>query len=107
MGSTGAAGMADAINEGLVEEETALIWHLRSNHYPPLPMALVPLARWVINIANGAAAQGDAALIWETMVILPATEEAGQMTVNGKEQISVGDAIEFMHLNEFIDWSDL
>ncbi len=43
MGNSVAAGYADAIDQGLCSLDSALAAHLQSNHYPPLPMELVPV----------------------------------------------------------------
>lgn len=43
MGSTQAEGLAAAIDEGLASLEMALTFHLTSNHYPPVPTAMVPV----------------------------------------------------------------
>jgi hypothetical protein len=37
----------------LVDLDTALHWHARSNHYPPLPTTLVPVWKEVIKWVNG------------------------------------------------------
>jgi len=36
----------------LADIDTALNWHARGNHYPPLPTTLVPVWKEVINWAN-------------------------------------------------------
>jgi len=41
MGNSVASGYADAIDQGLCSLDSALAAHLQSNHYPPLPLALV------------------------------------------------------------------
>lgn len=37
---------------GLADLESALTWHARSNHYPPLPTTLVVVWRDIIHWAN-------------------------------------------------------
>lgn len=36
MGNTQAAGMAEAVTDGLIELRQAVSWHLTANHYPPI-----------------------------------------------------------------------
>ena len=40
MGTTGAIGMAEATTNGDITLETAIGWHLTSNHYPPIPSSM-------------------------------------------------------------------
>jgi hypothetical protein len=41
MGSVNAYGMAEAVEDGMVELRQALSWHLTSNHYPPVPLSML------------------------------------------------------------------
>lgn len=43
MGAMDAAQYADI--------DTALSWHLRSNHYPPVPIEMLPVAKLAIELA--------------------------------------------------------
>lgn len=43
MGSIYAEGIAETVSEGLTTLEQALSVHLQSNHYPPVPLAMVPV----------------------------------------------------------------
>jgi len=36
--------MADAVGDGQVSLSAAIHWHLRSNHFPPVPLPMVPVA---------------------------------------------------------------
>ena len=47
MGNLQAMAMAEAIGSG-VSLDAALVWHLRSNHFPPLPLTLVKPAKLAI-----------------------------------------------------------
>ena len=38
MGTTQAMGMAEAVGDGMIGLHQALVWQLRSNHFPPLPV---------------------------------------------------------------------
>jgi hypothetical protein len=54
MGSSQAAGYAELIAEGSISLKGALAAHLQSNHYPPLPLELVPACITAIhNIEDG------------------------------------------------------
>jgi hypothetical protein len=51
MGSIYAAGLADEVG-GLIDLNTALHIHLRSNHYPPVPTAMIEPCVAAIDAAN-------------------------------------------------------
>ncbi len=48
MGSLAAQDMV----EWCPDLDVALEWHLRSNHFPPLPYGLIPIAKEAIALAN-------------------------------------------------------
>lgn len=73
------------------KEEVALEWHLRSNHYPPFPLALVATAREALRMAR----QKDDP---NTPLGLPKG-----ITFRGRTKISLREAIESMHLEAFLD----
>lgn len=52
MGRMSALGMAEAVRDKAVRLDGALVWHLRQNHYPPLPLTLVEPAKRAISKAN-------------------------------------------------------
>jgi hypothetical protein len=52
MGSFQAADMADQIQQGRLDLETAIRWHLQSNHYPPVHESFVPVALQAICAVN-------------------------------------------------------
>lgn len=72
--------------------DQALRWHLRSNHYPPLPMDLLPVAKKAIEIANEAIATEDEDL-WQTLIYVPTADK----------KLSISRIIEGMHLDSFLD----
>jgi hypothetical protein len=72
--------------------DQALRWHLRSNHYPPITLALLPVAKKAIEIANEAIAMDDEDL-WQTMIYVPTADK----------KLSVSKIIEGMHLDSFLD----
>lgn len=47
MGYTQAQEMAE-----LTDLDTALAWHLRANHYPPVPLEMVPVCIEAIDLVN-------------------------------------------------------
>lgn len=51
MGSIYAAGLADEVG-GLIDLNTALHIHLRSNHYPPVPTAMIEPCVAAIDAGN-------------------------------------------------------
>ena len=90
MGSTQASGMADAAKNGVIGLKGAMVWHLRSNHYPPLPYELVAVAvRAVTKAREG---------LWESRVRLPAG-----VVFRGRKTATVADVIESLHLDEFVE----
>lgn len=52
MGNLHAREFAGLVSEGELELEQAVAWHLRSNHYPPVHEAFVPVAIEAINLAR-------------------------------------------------------
>jgi len=64
--------------------ETALRWHLSSNHYPPVHPVFLPTARQAIALAN----QGD----WDTEIVMP----------NGITK-TVSGIIDGLHLSSFLN----
>lgn len=73
-------------------QETALVWHLGYNHFPPIPQSMLPVARAAIKYANLGR--------WDTRVALP--EGA---TYRGKTRAPVRALVESLHLDAFLDAS--
>lgn len=48
MGALQAQAIADDVKDGNLNLEIALQFHFRSNHYPPLPLSLIPIAVKII-----------------------------------------------------------
>src|SRR5512139_2014735 len=63
MGSTFARDMAESVKLDDVKLDVALEYNLRCNHYPPLPLSLIPACKQAIENAN----MGE----WEERVQLP------------------------------------
>lgn len=83
MGSTQAAGYAEAVEEGIASLDMALTAHLGSNHYPPVHPVFVPVAKEAIELAN----DGN----WAAELTLP----------NGITK-SVSEIIDELHLDAFL-----
>lgn len=74
---------------GMLDIDSALQWHFRSNHYPPLPLSLIPAAKKAIQFAR----QGQ----WERYIQLPE-----QITYKGKKYAPVSAAVKEWHLDAWI-----
>ena len=93
MGNMQASGMAEAIGKDWIDLRTGLHWHLTSNHYPPLPTALVETALTAIERAN----TGD----FDSEIELPEG-----IAFRAKTAMSVNDVIESMHLGAYITYEE-
>ena len=93
MGSTGALGMKECVDDKLINLDTALLWHLQSNHYPPIPSSIVIPCKKAIKYANKG--------LWNIKVRLPVG-----ITYKGYKTASVWDLIEKHHLVFFLDHSN-
>jgi hypothetical protein len=68
----------------------ALEWHLRGNHYPPLPTALVGACKRAIRRAKAGR--------WNERVRLPKG-----MSWRGKYMMAVGEIVGACHLDAFLE----
>lgn len=93
MGYGNAQGMNRHVKEGNVKLDAALLWHLTSNHYPPVPEAMVPVARKAIEFANIGELDAD-------------IQFPDGWIVNGLDEMSVSKIVEIMHLDAFIEQED-
>ena len=85
MGAQQAREMAE-----LADQRTALTWHLRGNHYPPVPVEMVDPCIEAIEAANNED--------WGAMIKLP-----GEITWRGKKEAPASAIIEAHHLEAWID----
>jgi len=72
--------------------------HIRTNHYPPLPVEYVDIARQAINIYNNTADL-------EYLIELPQDLQPRPIQVQWQDElphISVGTAIEILHLDPWL-----
>lgn len=86
MGRLGIEGMLK-----MTDADTALRWHLKSNHYPPLPDCVLPLAKQSIELAN----DGE----WDARIDLT---EAG-ISWRGQNSAPVSACVEAWHLDAFLE----
>lgn len=91
MGYLQASGMAEAINKEWIDLRTGLHWHLTSNHYPPLPTALVDTAVIAIERANA----GD----FDSEIELPPG-----IAFRAKTSMNVYEVIESLHLDAYLTY---
>lgn len=84
MGNLQAREFAGLVSEKEMSLEQAVAWHLRSNHYPPVHEAFVPVAVEAINLAS----EGS----WYTELEYP----------NGLTR-TVLHTIEGLHLEAYLD----
>lgn len=87
--------------EGMLEMtdlDTALGWHLQSNHYPPVPSIMIPVASAAIDAAN----EGET----DRLIELPDNVEFR----DGRTAVEAWRIIESFHLDSFIEqdeyWDD-
>jgi hypothetical protein len=84
----GASSLAGMLEVGSVDQ--ALSWHLSSNHYPPIPSSVIPIAKRAIRLAQ----QGK----WDSLVDLK-----GTCTFQGKSKAPVSECVRAWHLDQFLE----
>ena len=92
MGNIQAAGYAEMVATDMIGLGIALLAHLTSNHFPPLPSSFVTPAKKAIELYNN----GD----YNATVSLEDTGYSHH--VHGKD-IPVLECIEIWHLDAFLD----
>lgn len=90
MGSMGAMAMKDEVDEGDISLDNALIWHLRSNHYPPVPLCMLEPCKQAIKLCN----DGE----WDELVQLPEG-----VTWHDEDVAPAWAIVEGHHLMGFLD----
>jgi hypothetical protein len=93
MGSVTALGIKDAV----LDLETQILYHLKGNHYPPVPAEMVTPCSEAID----AAYEED----FNRMIDMPMVGEF-QITYKGSTQAPAWAIIEQHHLNWFIEPSE-
>lgn len=84
MGNLYAQGFAELVKAEDLRLEQALAIHLKTNHYPPVNDAFIPVAMGAIELAN----EG----MWDAELVYP----------NGLTR-TVAHTIEGLHLSAFLD----
>lgn len=77
----------------LADLDTALVWHLRSNHFPPVPLSMLDTCKRAIELAN----EGE----YDLLMSLP-----DGVTYRGQMQAPVWAIVEQHHLDAFIDMEE-
>lgn len=77
-----------------VGKHNALAWHLQSNHYPPVPLAMIPACEEAIDHAN----TGD----WDTLIQLPKG-----VFYRGDDKAPVSAIISQHHLDSFLEQEEI
>lgn len=80
--------------EGMLEMtdlDRALGWHLQSNHYPPVPSEMFPVAKDAIDAGN----ESD----FDRLISLP----EGVEYRDGRTEVEAWRIIESFHLDSFIE----
>lgn len=82
--------------EGMLEVadvDRALLWHLQSNHYPPVPKSMIPVCKEAIDAANRG--------LWDDEIDLP-----DGVLYRGDSYAPVKAIIEQHHLGSFLSGDD-
>ncbi len=77
--------------KGMLNQDAMLRWHLQSNHYPPVNVAFIPVAKEAIKFAKRGLAEDDGTF-FDRELKMP----------NGK-CLTVRAIIEQLHLDSFLD----
>ncbi len=86
MGHMRAMGFAEAVAEGKLPLDAALEYHLTVNHYPPIPLDLLPVTRRAVELAGA----GE----WDAEQELPSR--------CGGREVTVARIVEGLHLDAFV-----
>lgn len=77
--------------------ETSVHIHLRNNHYPPVPSAMVPICIQAIELANEE--------LWDEEIQMPMINDF-QVTYKGRETAPVWAIIDQHHLHPWVQGED-
>lgn len=88
MGLQSLEGMLD-----VADIDTALSWHLGSNHYPPVPLTMVKVCKEAIDAGNRG--------LWDELIDMP-----DGVTYKGNHSAPVHAIVEQHHLGPFISGPD-
>jgi len=86
-----------------LHEDVALEWHLQYNHYPPIDVRAVPLAKAAIAHARECADNWDAPYNWGCEHTTADLDECG---VTITEEPLISDLLDAWHLWDFISMEE-
>ena len=98
MGSTYAAGLIESVDEGALTLEGAILIHLRSNCYPPVPSSMVGPCLEAIKIVEESQWTGEEG---SERVALP-----DGVSWRGEKDAPASAIVEGFHLDSFIQWEE-
>lgn len=90
MGTLKALEMAELVADGTATLEIALSYHLQNNHYPPVPVSMIPACIAAI----AAFKQGD----YNRAIALP-----DGVSYRGQDEAPASAIVEAHHLDAFIE----
>ena len=82
--------MAGAVNAGQIRIEEALMYHLRGNHYPPVPASMIEPCKQAIEFVNCG--------MWDEMIELP-----DGITWRDQTSAPANEIVDAHHLECFLD----
>lgn len=108
MGHLSAVAMAECVANDEVALQAALTWHVRSNHYPPLPVEYVEILLDAINTYNTAEyGEKPVVLLPKDLPIVPGAarynDEAGVWIVQCTDLFSACNAWDFVTEPHYTD----
>lgn len=98
MGAIQAQEFAALTNAGEVSLEQSLTWHLRANHYPPVPLSMIDACVQAIDTVQRSQ-WGDASS--DDLIPLP-----DGVLWRGQDSAPAWAIVESHHLDAFIQWED-
>lgn len=98
MGSTYSAGLIESVEEGALTFESAILIHLRSNCYPPVPASMLGPCLEAIKIVQYSQYEGGDA---SDRVTLP-----DGVSWRGESDAPASAIVEGFHLDSFIQWEE-
>lgn len=104
---------ADDMAAHCIDLDVALTWHLRSNHYPPVPLFMVPVAKaaveagrdedWdrLVELPKGCTVHQEVHATYDNRLSDDCELEPAVTWRNGSTSVPAGDIVESFHLDSF------
>lgn len=93
-------GYASALDMSqMVSMRQALSWHIKGNHYPPLPDEYIDLAEEAINLWNDGMDADTLIPISENLEVIPRCVKIVDYT----PVVELGDLLEILHLDPWLE----